>query len=324
MRITNVEGLHLRLPRTKATTDGPQDALLVRISTDAGVTGWGEVDASPYVAKAVIDAPPSHTLANGLRTLLIGEDPLDTDRLWSRMYEGTLYYGRDGVVIPAMAGVDLALWDIKGKAAGEPVHRLLNGGYRTSVRAYAASPFAPTPAATAERARAARDAGYTAVEFGWEPFGEDPDQDCAFLEAIRRAIGEDMELMVDAGHAWDARTTLERARLFDPYHLFWIEEPLHPDDLDGYAVVSHECEIPIAAGEEECTVAGLNRLMEIGRVDLLQVDPSRVGLTQAMTVAMLAQSSGVPIVSHGFTTGVNAAASLHLLTASHRRSAATR
>ena len=313
MKITDVQGLYLRLPEIEARTDSSQDALLVRVATDAGITGWGEVDACPLVAKAIIDAPLSHTLVSGLRHLLVGQDPLDTDRLWGRMYEGTLYYGREGAVIQAMAGVDLALWDIKGKARGEPVYRLLGGGYRTSLRVYSSNMFQETPEATAERARAARDAGYTAVKFGWEPFGEDPARDCAYLEAIRREIGADMELMLDVGQAWDARTTLERARLFEPYDLFWIEEPLHPDDLDGYAVVSKQCEIPIAAGEQECTVAGFNRLLEIGGVDVVQVDPSRVGLTQAMTVAVLAQTRGVAIVNHNFTTDINVAASLHFL-----------
>jgi L-alanine-DL-glutamate epimerase-like enolase superfamily enzyme len=313
MKITDVEGLHLRLPEVRARTDSSQDALLVRVSTDAGITGWGEVDASPHVARAVIEAPPSHTLANGLRHLLVGQDPLDTDGLWSRMYEGTLYYGRGGVVVQAMAGVDLALWDIRGKVEGKPVYQLLNGGGRESIRAYASNMFQPTPEATAVRARQAREAGFTAVKFGWEPFGEDPVRDCAFLDAIRKEIGDEMELMLDAGHAWDAATTLERARLFEPYDLFWIEEPLHPDDLRGYAEVSRECAIPIAAGEEECTVAGFDRLMEVGRVDVVQVDPTRVGLTQGMTVAMLAQSSGLPIVNHTFTTDINVAASLHLL-----------
>jgi len=313
MKITNVEGLYLRLPEIEARTDSSQDALIVRITTDAGITGWGEVDASPWVARAIIDAPPSHTLASGLRHLLVGEDPLDIDRLWGRMYEGTLYYGREGAAIQAMAGVDLALWDIKGKALKKPVYELLEGGDRRSLSVYASHLFQPTPEATAERARAAREAGYTAVKFGWEPFGADPRQDCAYLEAIRRAIGDDMELMLDAGHAWDARTTLERARLFEPFDLFWMEEPLHPDDLDGYAMVSRECEIPIAAGEEECTVAGFDRLVEHGGVDIIQVDPSRVGLTQAMTVALLAQTRGIPVVNHNFTTDINVAASLHLL-----------
>jgi L-alanine-DL-glutamate epimerase-like enolase superfamily enzyme len=209
--------------------------------------------------------------------------------------------------------VDLALWDIRGQVEGEPVHRLLNGGGRESIRAYAAGLFQPTPEATADRAREALEAGFTAVKFGWEPFGEEPERECAFLEAIRREIGDDVELMLDAGHAWDAATTLERARLFEPYGLLWIEEPLHPDDLGGYAEVSRECEIPIAAGEEECTVAGFDRLMELGSVDVVQVDPARVGLTQGLTVAMLAQSSGIPIVNHTFTTDINVAASLHLL-----------
>jgi len=313
MKITDVQGLYLRLPEIQARTDSSQDALIVRVATDAGITGWGEVDACPHVARAIIDAPVSHSLVSGLRHLLVGEDPLETDRLWERMYEGTLYYGREGAVIQAMAGVDLALWDIKGKALGEPVYRLLGGGYRTKLRVYASNMFQETPEATAERAQAARDAGFTAVKFGWEPFGEDPERDCAYLEAIRRAIGEDMELMLDVGQAWDAWTTLERARLFEPYDLFWIEEPLHPDDLDGYAVVSAECETPIAAGEEECTVAGFNRLLEVGGVDVVQVDPSRVGLTQAMTIAVLAQTRGAPIVNHNFTTDINVAASLHLL-----------
>jgi L-rhamnonate dehydratase len=313
MKITNVEGLYLSLPEIEPRTDSSQDALIVRVTTDAGITGWGEVDASPWVARAVIEAPPSHTLASGLRHLLVGEDPLDIDRLWGRMYEGTLYYGREGAAIQAMAGVDLALWDIKGKALKKPVYELLEGGYRKSLRAYASNMFQPTLEATIERARAAREAGYTAVKFGWEPFGGDPRRDCAYLEGIRREIGDDMELMLDVGHAWDARTTLERARLFEPFDLFWIEEPLHPDDLAGYALVSRECEIPIAAGEEECTVAGFDRLVEQGGVDVVQVDPSRVGLTQAMTVAVLAQTRGIPIVNHNFTTDINVAASLHLL-----------
>ena len=135
MKITNVEGLYLRLPEVRVRTDSSQDALIVRITTDAGVTGWGEVDASPWVARAVIDAPPSHTLASGLRHLLVGEDPLDIDRLWGRMYEGTLYYGREGAAIQAMAGVDLALWDLAGRRSGQGLADLL-GRRRDTLTAY--------------------------------------------------------------------------------------------------------------------------------------------------------------------------------------------
>ena len=116
MKITDVEALYLRLPEIKARTDSSQDALLIRITTDAGIIGWGEVDGCPWVIKAIVEAPMSHTLVTGLRQILIGEDPMEITRLWQKMYQATLYYGREGAVIQAMAGIDLALWDIKGKA----------------------------------------------------------------------------------------------------------------------------------------------------------------------------------------------------------------
>ena len=157
MKITEVEALYLRLPQIQARTDSSQDALIVKVSTDAGITGWGEVDGCPYVTKAIIEAPMSHTLVTGLRELLLGEDPLEIARLWRKMYQGTLYYGREGAVIQAMAGIDLALWDIKGKALQQPVYKLLGGGFRKQVRAYASNMFQFTAEATAERARKARD-----------------------------------------------------------------------------------------------------------------------------------------------------------------------
>ena len=313
MKITDVEALYLRLPEIQARTDSSQDALIVKITTDAGITGWGEVDGCPAVTKAIIEAPVSHTLVTGLRALLIGEDPLEITRLWRKMYEGTLYYGREGAVIQAMAGIDLALWDIKGKALEQPVYRLLGGGFRKRVRVYASNMFQFTAGATADRARKARDEGFTAIKFGWEPFGREVATDCAYLDAIRGAIGSEMDLMLDVGLIWDAKTTLKRARLFEPYDLAWIEEPLHPDDLAGYARVAEGTDTKIAAGEEECTIAGMTRLMDIGRIDVVQVDLTRCGLTQAMAIAKLAEQRGLTVVNHNFTTDINVAASLHFL-----------
>jgi L-rhamnonate dehydratase len=313
VKITDVEALYLRLPEIQARTDSSQDALIVRITTDAGITGWGEVDGCPAVTKAIIEAPVSHTLVTGLRELLIGEDPLEIARLWRKMYEGTLYYGREGAVIQAMAGIDLALWDIKGKALSQPVYRLLGGGFRKRVRVYASNMFQFTAEATADRARKARDEGFSAIKFGWEPFGRDAASDCRYLDAIRGAIGSEMDLMLDVGLIWDAKTTLKRARLFEPYDLAWIEEPLHPDDLTGYARVAAGTDIKIAAGEEECTIAGMTRLMDIGRIDVVQVDLTRCGLTQAIAIAKLAEQRGLMVVNHNFTTDINVAASLHFL-----------
>ena len=315
MKITAVEALYLRLPEIQARTDSSQDALLIRIETDAGITGWGEVDGCPWVVKAIVEAPMSHTLVTGLRVLLIGEDPLETARLWQKMYQGTLYYGREGAVIQAMAGIDLALWDIKGKAFQQPVWKLLGGRHRDRLRVYASNMFQFTAAATADRVRKAKDEGFTAAKFGWEPFGRDPKSDCAYLDAMRKAAGDDFDLMLDVGLVWDATTTIQRAKLFEPYDLFWIEEPLPPDDLDGYARVAHAISQRLAAGEEECTLCGFQRLIDEGGIGLAQIDLTRCGLTQAIQIAAHAASRGVAVANHNFTTDINTAASLHFLAA---------
>ncbi|MGH6943291.1 MAG: mandelate racemase/muconate lactonizing enzyme family protein [Geminicoccaceae bacterium] len=315
MKITAVEALYLRLPEIKARTDSSQDALLIRIDTDAGLTGWGEVDGCPWVVKAIVEAPMSHTLVTGLRELLIGEDPLETARLWRKMYERTLYYGREGAVIQAMAGIDLALWDLKGKALKEPVWKLLGGRHRDRLRVYASNMFQFTAEATADRVRKAKDEGFSAAKFGWEPFGRDARTDCAYLEAMRKAAGDDFDLMLDVGLVWDATTTIQRARLFEAYGLFWIEEPLPPDDLEGYARVSRAITQRLAAGEEECTLKGFMRLIDQGGIGLAQIDVTRCGLTQAMQIAAYAASRGVPVANHNFTTDINTAASLHFLAA---------
>ena len=314
MKITDVEAFYLRLPNIQERTDSSQDALIVRISTDAGIVGWGEVDGCPHVAKAIIEAPTSHTLVTGLRNVLLGENPLDIERLWQKMYQKTLYYGREGAVIQAMAGIDLALWDIKGKALQQPIWRLLGGGFRDKLRVYASNMMQFTPQACADRAKQALDKGYTAVKMGWEPFGRGTlKQDLAILSAVRKAIGDEVDFMLDVGLVWDAKTTIQRARAFEDYNLFWIEEPRSPDDLQGYAKVATSLDQRIAAGEEECTLAGLTRLMDEGQIDVVQIDLTRCGLTQAMKVAQAAHQRGLVVINHNFTTDINTAASLHFL-----------
>ncbi len=317
MKITDVQAIYLSLPEIAQRTDSSQDALLIRIDTDAGITGWGEVDSCPAAIAAVVDAPPSHTLVNGLRNVLLGEDPLAIASLWDRMWHSTLYFGRNGAAVQAMAGIDLALWDIKGKALDLPVHMLLGGGgsYRSEIRAYASNMMQMTPEATAARARQAMEAGFTAVKFGWEPLGPDAEFDRQLVAAIRDSLGPKAELMIDAGLAWDAKTAIQRCRLFEPYELFWLEEPLGPDDLRGYARLSAAVDTRIAAGEEECTVEGYRRLMDEGRIDVVQVDVTRTGLTQAIRIAEMAHRRGLPCANHTFTTDINVAASLHFLAA---------
>ncbi len=315
MKITDVQAIYLRLPEIQQRTDSSQDALLVKVTTDSGLVGWGEVDGCPLVAKAVIEAGYSHTQVNGLRAILLGEDPLDTTRLWNKMYQSTLYFGRSGATLQAMAGVDIALWDIKGKALGQPIATLLGGAQRNTMRVYSSNMFQFTVEATVERAKRAIDTGHTAVKFGWEPFGRDAATDLRYVEAIRRAIGDTNDFMLDVELAWDAKTTLQRARLFEPYRLFWIEEPLPPDDYTGYAKVSRGCLQHIAAGEQECSVVGFERLIDEGGIDIVQIDLTRCGFTQAMRIAAHAHRRGRKVCNHNFTTDINTAASLHFLCA---------
>ncbi len=312
--ITSVEALYLRSPHVNEDrTDSSQDALLVRIETSSGNVGWGEVDSNPLVAKAVIEAPTSHTRARGLRDVLIGQDPLDITRLWHDMYEATLYFGRSGAVIHAMAGVDIALWDLKGKILNKSVASLIGGSYVDRLRAYASHMFSFTPEETAKRAAAAASEGFTALKFGWEPFGADADLDLSFVEALRQTVGPNVDLMIDAGLAWDAKTAISRARSFEPYQLFWLEEPVAPDDLAGYARIAGSTSTRIAAGEEECEFRGFTRLMDYGRIDVVQIDITRTGITEALHIARLANDRKLQVANHNFTTDINTAAALHVL-----------
>ena len=167
MKITDVETIYLRLPDVDATrADGTQDTLVVRVHTDDGITGMGEVDSVPLVARAAIEAPPSHSIATGLRSLLVGENPTEIEKLWEKMYQGTIYFGRTGPAIHAMSGVDIALWDIFGKATGRSVSELLGGTFHEKLKAYASDLMPETPAEAGDLAEDYASQGYRAMKFG--------------------------------------------------------------------------------------------------------------------------------------------------------------
>lgn len=317
MKITQVETIYLRQSQVKTQCDSGQDILIVRISTDAGITGIGEVDSSPIAVKGAIEGPFSHTTTAGLGEMILGEDPFETEYLWHKMYRQNIYSGRRGIAIHAMSGIDMALWDIKGKAFAQPIWKLLGGGFhRNGIRAYASSLFGATPAETAARGRRFRDLGFTAVKFGWDPMGQDEATDVALVREARRGVGDDADLMIDAGLVWDAKTALQRARAFAEYRIFWLEEPLAPDNYEGYRRLSEATDIRIAAGEEESERRSFLELMDKGKIDIVQVDLARCGgFTEAMKIASLAQDRGLPVVNHGFTSYINVAAALHFLNA---------
>jgi L-rhamnonate dehydratase len=314
LKITGVEAIYLRLPQVKAQCDSGQDALIVKVTTDAGLTGYGEVDSHPLAVKGCIEGPFSHTATTGLAQVLIGEDPFLTEYLWQKMYRANIYSGRRGIAIHAMSGIDLALWDLKGKALGMPVWKLLGGGFTRSLRPYASSLFGATPAETGERARRFVAQGFTAVKFGWDPMGQDAETDVALVREARRGLGDAPDLMIDAGLCYDAKTAIQRARAFEQYNPFWFEEPLLPDDYLGYAKLSAASPLRIAAGEEESERRSFLQLMDVGQIDVVQVDLTRCGgFTEAIKIAAMAADRGLPVVNHGFTTYLNVAAALHYL-----------
>src|SRR5438270_5117744 len=215
MKITRVEPIHLRLPAVTERCDGSQETLLVKVHTDAGITGVGEVDSSSLVAEAVIEAPLSHKICRGLAECVLGQDPFEIDRLVHRMVEGSIFFGRQGAAIQAMSGVETALWDIVGKAVGRPVYQLLGGGFRKTFRAYASILFGDTPAETERIGRELAAQGFRAVKFGWGPMGQSEATDLAQVRAARAGLGKDIELMVDAGLCWDTATAVRRAKQFE-------------------------------------------------------------------------------------------------------------
>lgn len=313
MKITHVIAQILRLPRIEAKTAGTQDTLLVRVRTDSGLEGIGEVDSSPEPAKAVIDAPFSHNIACGLRELILGENPLDTERLWDKMYDGSVFYGRRGVVITAMAGIDLALWDLKGKFFGVPVHQLLGGKRHSRIRAYASILFGRDGKETADIGRRWLEQGYTAVKFGWEPMGQSEKLDIELVAGAREGLGPDPMLLIDAGCVWDARTALQRAHRFAEYRPGWFEEALRQDDLDGYVWLRDRSPIPIAAGEGECGRQAFAPWIDRRALDIYQIDLARCGFTDAMIIRRRAEDAGGRVVNHCYKTPISVAACLHWL-----------
>lgn len=313
MKITEIVCQILRIPNVQQKTASSQDSVLVRVRTDNGLEGIGEADSSPEMVKAAIDAPFSHNIACGLRQLLVGENPLETDRLWQKMYRATMYCGRRSVMITAMAAIDMALWDLKGKHFKEPIHRLLGGKQHSKILAYASILFGKDGAQTREIGQRWRAAGYQAVKFGWEPMGKSEAVDLDLVRGARSGLGDDATLLIDAGCIWDARTALRRANQFADYNIGWLEEPLWPDDVEGYGWLRDRSPVPIAGGEEECGRQAFAPLIDRRALDVYQVDLSRNGFTESAYIRQRVEEIGARLCNHCYTSPVTVAASLHWL-----------
>lgn len=315
MKITDVEAIVLRQAEVnEGIADGSQDDLVVLVHTDEGITGIGEVDSSPELVQALVQAPSSHAVAVSLRDVLIGEDPLDVERLWQKMYRGLIYFGRRGIAVHAISGLDIALWDIKGKTLGKPVHELLGTPYRTRVRAYASMLMPDTTAEVAEAVTALKEQSFTAVKLGWGPLGQDPKQDVALAAAAKEAGGEGVEIMIDSGLGYvaDAKTAIAVAREYERLGIYWMEEPFEPDEYEAYAELADTVDLRVTAGEQDATWWGFRELIDRAHVDLVQPDVTRCGgITETLRIAELAHAQGKETVPHAWKSGIIKAASLH-------------
>jgi L-alanine-DL-glutamate epimerase-like enolase superfamily enzyme len=315
VKITDVEAIVLRQPvLDDAIADGSQDDLVVLVHTDEGITGIGEVDSAPEAVRALVNAAGSHAIAHSLRDLLVGEDPLEPERLWQKMYRGLIYVGRRGIALHAISGIDIALWDLKGKALGKPVCELIGRPQRDRVRAYASMLMPDDPGEVRERVSALAEQGFTAVKLGWGPLGADVDRDLELAGAACE-VADGMAVLIDAGLGYvaDAQRAIYVARGLEELGVFWFEEPFEPDELEAYAELADAVEIRVAAGEQDTTLWGFRELVERGHVDLVQPDVTRCGgITELLRIAEFARGRGVETVPHAWKSGIIKAASLHV------------
>jgi L-alanine-DL-glutamate epimerase-like enolase superfamily enzyme len=315
MRITDVEPIVLRLDKVDSTrADGTQDAFLVKVHTDEGVFGIGEADTSPYVARTIVEMPASHSIARGIRELIVGEDAQQIDRLWQLMFHATDHYGRGGAALHVISAIDMALWDIAGKVAGRPIADLLGGRRVDVVPVYASEVMPETAAEVQSIAERAALAGYLALKLGWGPLGRSLKGDVELIESARATLGPARSLMIDGGRAYTVKQALELLRHVEAQDLYWFEEALQPDDLDGYRRLADAASVRISAGEADSGIAPFRALVERGHLDVLQPDVARCGgFTVARQIAELARTTAVEVVPHCFSTGVLVAASLHFV-----------
>ncbi|RYZ15786.1 MAG: mandelate racemase/muconate lactonizing enzyme family protein, partial [Sphingobacteriales bacterium] len=251
MKITNVRSIILKLPEISDAADGTQDDLVVIVETDEGITGYGEIDTSPMVGKAVIDAYMSHGMCYGLKEVVVGKDPFDYEQIWEEMWFKSYYYGRSGPVMHVMSGIDMALWDIMGKATGKPVHKLMGGSYKAKARAYASALMPETPDAVKKMVDSYVGLGYTAIKFGWGPLGYDINKDIELIRTAKKAAGDKVEIMIDIGKRYQLKAALRVARAMEQMDIYWLEEPLPAEDLEGYKILTASTTTRIATGEEE-------------------------------------------------------------------------
>jgi L-alanine-DL-glutamate epimerase-like enolase superfamily enzyme len=301
-------------------TSSAQDTIVVEIETDEGLTGIGETDLNAWIARACIEAPATNTMDRGLKAMLLGRDASDPVALWQELYVGSAMTGRRGAVVNAIGAIDIALWDIAGQAAGVPTWQLLGDQARDQLSPYASlqpevSSFDAYVESMVTWATRAREIGFTAAKLEATFSGpyahkglQGPDEWIEeVVRAVRDAAGPEMTLMVDVQYAFDSvQRALRAAEALAPYDVFFLETPLWPDDLDGYAELTRRSPVRIAQGEWLTTRHEFALLLERQCVNVVQPDIGRVGgLTEARRVTQMAAERGLTVVPHAWKTGIS-------------------
>jgi L-rhamnonate dehydratase len=285
----------MELPEASMRTFTFHEWLLVEVFTDDGQVGLGNAALAPQVTKQAIDLY--------LKPLLMGQDPWDIERLWQHMYRKTMAFGRKGIGMVAISAVDIALWDLLGKSAKQPVFRLLGGRTKQRIPVYASRLYSVELNELAAEAKRYKNEGYRAMKlrFGWGPAdgASGMQRNVELVRTVREIVGDDIDVMADAYMGWTLDYAKRMLRLLEPFHLRWLEEPVIPDDVHSYAELKSQGRIPIAGGEHEFTLYGFRELLEARAVDYIQFDTNRVGgISQARKIAALAEAYSVPVIPH--------------------------
>ncbi|MGA8312548.1 MAG: L-rhamnonate dehydratase [Terriglobales bacterium] len=285
----------LQLPEPAMQTFTFHGWLLVEVFTDDGLVGIGNAALAPQVTKQVVDLY--------LKPLLLGRDPWDIEFLWQNMYRKTMAFGRKGIGMVAISAIDIALWDILGKSAKQPIYRLLGGRTKPRIPVYASRLYSVELSELEAEAKRYKKEGYKAMKlrFGWGPAdgAAGMQRNLDLVHTVREAVGDGVDVMADAYMGWTLDYAKRMLPLLEPFLLRWVEEPVIPDDLHGYAELKSYGRVPIAGGEHEFTVYGFRDLLQARALDYIQFDTNRVGgITQARKITALAESYSVPVIPH--------------------------
>lgn len=281
---------------------------LVEIETDEGITGWGECYGPSAVARSFIETQ--------LAPRILGWDPFDVEVVWEELYNRIKDYGAKGMAIAAISGIDIALWDIIGKACGKPIHKLIGGAFRGEVECYATGLY------FIDMERLTGEAVEEAEEFVKEGFKAikmkiglgSVEKDVARIAAVREAVGPHIRLMVDANHCFSVPTAIRLGRRLEELDIDWFEEPISPEDLDGYVEVTRALDMAVAGGENEFTRWGFRDAIVRRAMDIVQPDVCAAGgISECRKIAAMASAHGVECVPHAWGSAVGLAATLHFL-----------